>query len=52
MIGTAAGVLLLGAITSILTELQLQTAWNQVVQGAFLVVVVTVQRLLNRARQK
>jgi ribose/xylose/arabinose/galactoside ABC-type transport system permease subunit len=52
MIGTAAGVLLLGAITSILTELQLQTAWNQVVQGAFLVVVVTVQRVLNRARQK
>jgi ribose transport system permease protein len=52
LLGTAAGVLLLGAITSILTELQLQSAWNQVVQGAFLVVVVTVQRVLNRARQR
>jgi ribose/xylose/arabinose/galactoside ABC-type transport system permease subunit len=52
LIGTGAGVLLLGAISSVLLELQLDTTWNNVVSGAFLVVVVVLQRLLVRARTK
>ena len=52
LIGTGAGVLLLGAISSVLVELQLDTTWNNVVSGGFLVVVVVLQRLLVQARQK
>jgi galactofuranose transport system permease protein len=50
LLGTGAGVLLLGVINSIIVELQLDATWNNVVSGAFLVVVVVVQRVLNRAR--
>jgi ribose/xylose/arabinose/galactoside ABC-type transport system permease subunit len=52
LIGTGAGVLLLGAISSVLLELQLDTTWNNVVSGGFLVVVVVIQRLLIRARTR
>jgi ribose/xylose/arabinose/galactoside ABC-type transport system permease subunit len=50
LIGTAAGVLLLGAINSVINELQLENTWQTVISGGFLIVVVVVQRLLTRAR--
>jgi ribose transport system permease protein len=50
LLGTAAGVLLLGVNYSIIVELQLKTDWNNVVTGAFLIAVVIVQRVLNRTR--
>lgn len=50
LIGTAAGVLLLGAINSVINELQLASTWQTVVSGAFLIIVVVVQRLLTKAR--
>lgn len=46
LIGTAAGVLLLGTINAFIRELQLDSTWNNVVSGAFLVTVVVLQRLL------
>ena len=49
-LGTAAGVLLLGVINSFIVQLQLDSTWNNVVSGAFLVVVVVLQRLLVRRR--
>ena len=50
LIGTAAGVLLLGTINAFIRELQLDSTWNNVVSGAFLVTVVVLQRLLNYRR--
>lgn len=50
LIGTAAGVLLLGTINAFIRELQLDSTWNNVVSGAFLVTVVVVQRVLNYRR--
>ncbi|BDO43871.1 ABC transporter permease [Cellulomonas sp. NTE-D12] len=50
LIGTAAGVLLLGTINAFIRELQLDSTWNNVVSGAFLVTVVVMQRLLNYRR--
>ena len=50
LIGTAAGVLLLGTINAFIQELQLDSTWNNVVSGAFLVTVVVLQRLLNYRR--
>ena len=52
LIGSLAGVLLLGAIQSMLAEAQFDTTWNNVVSGGFLVVVVVIQRVLVRARQR
>jgi len=52
LIGTAAGVVLLGAISSVINQLQLPNTWQNVVSGAFLIVVVLVQRILTRARQR
>jgi len=46
LIGTAAGVILLGTINAVIRELQLDSTWNNVVSGAFLVTVVVLQRLL------
>lgn len=46
LIGTAGGVLLLGTINAVIRELQLDSTWNNVVSGAFLVTVVVMQRLL------
>ena len=51
LIGTAAGVLLLGTINAFIVELQLDSTWNNVVSGAFLVVVVVLQRVLNYGRE-
>lgn len=50
LVGTAAGVLLLGTINAIIRELQLDSTWNNVVSGAFLIIVVVVQRLVNYRR--
>lgn len=50
LVGTAAGVLLLGAINAFIRYLQLDSTWNNVVSGAFLVVVVVVQRVLSYRR--
>ncbi len=50
LIGTAAGVLLLGTINAFIVELQLDSTWNNVVSGGFLVVVVVLQRVLNYRR--
>ncbi len=50
LIGTAAGVLLLGAINAAIVELQLDSTWNNVVSGGFLVVVVVLQRVLRYRR--
>ncbi len=47
LIGTAAGVLLLGTINAVIRELQLDSTWNNVVSGAFLIIVVVVQRLVS-----
>ncbi len=52
LVGTAAGVVLLGAINSVINQLQLENTWQNVVSGAFLIVVVLVQRILTRARQR
>jgi len=43
-------VLLLGTINAFIQELQLDSTWNNVVSGAFLVTVVVLQRLLNYRR--
>ena len=50
LLGTAAGVVLLGVINSFIVELQLDSTWNNVVSGGFLIVVVVMQRLLNYRR--
>lgn len=50
LLGTGAGVLLLGAINSFIVELQLDSTWNNVVSGGFLIVVVVLQRFLNYRR--
>ena len=50
LIGTAAGVVLLGVINSFIVELQLDSTWNNVVSGGFLIVVVVLQRVLNHRR--
>jgi ribose/xylose/arabinose/galactoside ABC-type transport system permease subunit len=50
LVGTAAGVLLLGTINAFIQELQLDSTWNNVVSGAFLITVVVLQRLLNYRR--
>lgn len=50
LVGTAAGVLLLGAINAFIRYLQLDSTWNNVVSGAFLVTVVVVQRVLSYRR--
>jgi len=50
LIGTAAGVLLLGTINAFIVELQLDSTWNNVVSGGFLVLVVVLQRVLNYRR--
>ncbi|HEY0118410.1 MAG TPA: ABC transporter permease [Cellulomonas sp.] len=47
LVGTAAGVLLLGTINAVIRELQLDSTWNNVVSGAFLITVVVVQRLVS-----
>jgi ribose/xylose/arabinose/galactoside ABC-type transport system permease subunit len=52
MLGTGAGVLLLGVINSFIVELQLDSTWNNVVSGGFLIVVVVLQRLLNHRRSR
>jgi ribose transport system permease protein len=51
LLGTAAGVLLLGVVNSFIVELQLDSTWNNVVSGAFLVIVVVLQRLLTARRR-
>ncbi|TDD29646.1 ABC transporter permease, partial [Kribbella turkmenica] len=49
--GTMAGVLLLGVIQGLINQVGVLTsAFQQVVSGAFLAVVVVAQRLLHRAR--
>jgi galactofuranose transport system permease protein len=50
LLGTGAGVLLLGVINSFIVELQLDSTWNNVVSGGFLIVVVVLQRILNYRR--
>ncbi|HEY3549009.1 MAG TPA: ABC transporter permease [Propionicimonas sp.] len=50
LIGTAGGVLLLGTINAVIRELQLDSTWNNVVSGAFLVSVVVLQRLVHYRR--
>jgi ribose/xylose/arabinose/galactoside ABC-type transport system permease subunit len=50
LLGTGAGVLLLGVINSFIVELQLNSTWNNVVSGGFLIVVVVLQRILNHRR--
>ena len=50
LLGTGAGVLLLGVINSFIVELQLDSTWNNVVSGGFLIVVVVLQRILNHRR--
>ncbi|WP_034648074.1 ABC transporter permease [Cellulomonas sp. HZM] len=51
VVGTAAGVLLLGVINDYIVQLQLDSTWNNVVSGGFLVVVVVLQRVLNYRRR-
>jgi len=53
LIGTLAGVMLLGAIQNLINQVgTLATSWQQVVSGGFLVVVVVAQTaLLRRARR-
>jgi ribose/xylose/arabinose/galactoside ABC-type transport system permease subunit len=53
LIGTLAGVMLLGAIQNLINQVgTLDTSWQQVVSGVFLVVVVVAQTaLLRRARR-
>jgi len=50
LIGTAAGVLLLGTINAFIRYLQLDSTWNNVVSGAFLITVVVVQRVVSYRR--
>ena len=50
LIGTGAGVLLLGTINAFIRYLQLDSTWNNVVSGAFLITVVVVQRLVSYRR--
>ena len=50
LLGTGAGVLLLGVINSFIVEMQLDSTWNNVVSGGFLIVVVVLQRILNYRR--
>jgi ribose/xylose/arabinose/galactoside ABC-type transport system permease subunit len=40
----------LGAINAVIRELQLDSTWNNVVGGAFLVAVVVLQRLVHDRR--
>lgn len=46
LLGTGAGVVLLGVIDSFIVELQLNSTWNNVISGGFLVLVVVLQRLV------
>ncbi len=50
LIGTGAGVLLLGTINAFIRYLQLDSTWNNVVSGAFLISVVVVQRVVSFRR--
>ncbi len=50
LIGTAAGVLLLGTINAFIRYLQLDSTWNNVISGAFLITVVVVQRVVSYRR--
>lgn len=52
LIGTAGGVLLLGTINAVIRELQLDSTWNNVVSGAFLISVVVLQRLVHYRRER
>lgn len=50
--GTLAGVLLLGVIQNIINQIgSLTSAYQQVVSGTFLAVVVVVQRYLSRVQR-
>ena len=53
LLGTLAGVLLLGVIQNLINQVGTLTSYyQQVVSGAFLIVVVAVQTLLNRVRRR
>jgi ribose transport system permease protein len=52
MVGTLAGVLLLGVIQNLINQVgTLRPEWQFVVSGAFLLIVVVVQTLLTRAQR-
>ena len=52
MVGTMAGVLLLGVIQNLINQVgTLRPEWQLVVSGAFLLAVVVVQTLLTRAQR-
>jgi galactofuranose transport system permease protein len=52
MVGTMAGVLLLGVIQNLINQVgTLRPEWQLVVSGAFLLIVVVVQTLLTRAQR-
>ena len=52
MVGTLAGVLLLGVIQNLINQVgTLRPEWQLVVSGAFLLIVVVVQTLLTRAQR-
>ena len=52
MLGTLAGVLLLGVIHNLINQVgTLSSYFQQVVSGAFLIVVVVVQRYLSREQR-
>jgi ribose transport system permease protein len=52
MVGTIAGVLLLGVIQNLINQVgTLRPEWQLVISGAFLLVVVVVQALLTRAQR-
>jgi ribose transport system permease protein len=52
MVGTIAGVLLLGVIQNLINQVgTLRPEWQLVVSGAFLLVVVVVQTILTRAQR-
>ncbi len=53
LLGTVAGVLLLGVIQNLINQVGTLTSYyQQVVSGVFLIVVVAVQTLLNRVRRR
>jgi ribose/xylose/arabinose/galactoside ABC-type transport system permease subunit len=53
LLGTIAGVLLLGVIQNLINQVGTLTSYyQQVVSGVFLIVVVAVQTLLNRVRRR
>ena len=52
MVGTIAGVLLLGVIQNLINQVgTLRPEWQLVVSGSFLLIVVVVQALLTRAQR-